>query len=343
MYESVLVDITAGCNAKCPLCSTARLTFGQKLDYIAVSEFERILDRLLHLDLATAGTTLIRLYNWGEPILHPNLDGIVQAIAARNLFAGISTNASKATKFTVSTECFREFIFSVPGWSQASQDKIHGFKFDRIVSNIISTVKNVRDRGYKGGFNLAFHVYQFNALDELSIAENFCDENGLNFYPYYAYIADYERMKKFLKKEMSADEALELSKTLFFHYVDELIAGQPKEWECPQWNGQIVLNNKGDVLLCCSIPDSNPIGFIGSIFDLSRDQIITGKTTNKECDDCMGCGVSYWGHNAKTVSKAPGIVHRPPVVQLEDAQPAPPPVEGALARALRVGTRLIGL
>jgi MoaA/NifB/PqqE/SkfB family radical SAM enzyme len=119
MYPSLLFDITGGCNAKCPLCVTARETFGQRINYISVPNFARTLDRLLELELIKPEYTGVGLQNWGEPILHPDLNGISEEIRKRGMFAGISTNASKRTNFIVSTDHWRGFVFSVPGWSQA--------------------------------------------------------------------------------------------------------------------------------------------------------------------------------------------------------------------------------
>ena len=68
------------------------------------------------------------------------------------------------------TNGFSSFVFSMPGWSQASYDRIHGLDFGRVVANIEATIQNVKEMGYQGRFMLSFHVYQFNAFDELAAA-----------------------------------------------------------------------------------------------------------------------------------------------------------------------------
>jgi MoaA/NifB/PqqE/SkfB family radical SAM enzyme len=305
MFDAIQFDIVGGCNAKCPLCSTARLTFGQRLQFIPVADFARTLDRILELGLATPGRSLVRLYNWGEPILHPDLNGIVREVGARGLLAGISTNASKRTNFTISTKHFGEFTFSMPGWSQSSYDKVHGLRFERVVANMEATIKNMRHTGYRGGFLLAYHVYQFNCFDELAAARRWCKNNDVKFFPYYAYINDYEQSMRYHKGEMDRDEIDELSRTLFLHHVNDLKAQQPKNYQCPQWEDQLTLDHRSRVLLCCAIPDSNPVGVLGSIFELSRDQILALKTTNSECDDCLSCGQAYVAHHYVRVMADP--------------------------------------
>src|SRR4051812_25736384 len=118
MYPAVEFDITGGGNAKCPLCSTARLTFPTRIESIPVAEFARALDRLFELQLIDTSSTIF-LYNWGEPLLHPNLNGILQSLNDRSLRIGFSTNASKQPNLRVSTTNVTEFVFSMPGFSQA--------------------------------------------------------------------------------------------------------------------------------------------------------------------------------------------------------------------------------
>lgn len=301
MFETIYFDITGGCNAKCPLCVTARTTFGKRIEHISREDFGRTLDRLLDLGLAEPGRSTIKLYSWGEPILHPDLDGIVQTVADRALNVGISTNASKRTSFTVSTAHFTEMVFSAPGWSQASYDRIHGLKFERVVANIEATMENMRTRGYKGPFTLSFHVYQFNIVEELPLAREWCRKNGVVLQAYAAYINDYEPNIRYRNGTLSRQTLHEISKRLLLYYVDDLIESQPEDWRCPQWESILTLNHKSEVVLCCVLPPGHESYSIGSVFDLSREEILARKTTDKECDNCLGCGVAYWAHNPKMI------------------------------------------
>jgi MoaA/NifB/PqqE/SkfB family radical SAM enzyme len=302
-FRGVLIDIVGGCNAKCPFCVTGREDFGKRINFISVADFARTLDRLIELEFAVPDVTSIGLHNWGEPILHPDLNGIVTEINSRRLFANISTNASKATRFTVPTNRFTMVNFSVPGWSQKSYDRIHGLRFDRIVANMKATIANMRDNGYVGPFVLAFHVYQFNYGAEYDSARAWCEAHGVTFRPYYALLNDYEKDKEFLTGAMPAGELAQISRSLFLHYVDDLIAKQPADWECPQWKGQLTLSHKSEVLLCCALPLNHHEAVIGSIFELSHDQILNGKASAKECEGCMSRGSAYWGHNVQSAAR----------------------------------------
>jgi pyruvate-formate lyase-activating enzyme len=300
-FPLILIDIVGGCNAKCPFCVTGREDFGKPISPISVTDFERTLDRLIEIQLAIPGTTDIALFNWGEPSLHRDLDGILRAINARDLNVRISTNASKAIRFTEPTNRFTDFIFSVPGWSQNSYDRIHGLRFDRVVANMEATITNVREMGYAGPIRLCFHVYQFNYSDEFKQARDWCVSRNVTFFPVYAQINDYRQWKAYLTGTMSPKDLSDVSRSLFLHYVDEVISQQPADWTCPQWTRDLTLNHKAEVLLCCSLPLDHPEAVLGSVFSLSREQIVTGKVSAKECDACIGSGANYCGYNPPTV------------------------------------------
>ena len=272
---------------------------------MAVADFERTLDRVLELELAVPGRTMIHLHNWGEPSVHPDLDGIVAALNTRHLSIAISTNVSKATAFTVPTDGFAVVNFSMPGWSQASYDKIHGLRFDRVVANMEATVRNMRAMGCAGRFMLAFHVYQFNVLSEMDPAREWCERHDVEFFPYYAYINDYAQGKAFLKGTLEAGDREAISRNLFLHYVDDLVASQPRDWQCPQWDGQLTLNHRSEVMVCCVLPYSLREAVLGSVFTLTRDEILRGKRTSGECPDCVGCGMAYWAHNPLRIEPKP--------------------------------------
>jgi MoaA/NifB/PqqE/SkfB family radical SAM enzyme len=310
MHPIVYFDITGGCNAKCPLCSTARLTFGQRIEYVPVPKFAKALDRLFELGLMDASST-VSLYNWGEPILHPDLNGIVQALNDRSLRVGFSTNGSKKSNFRVSTKNLTEVYFSIPGFSQASYDKVHGLKFERVLQNIEATLGNLRETGYQCTPTLRFHVYRFNVGDEFKRAEEWAASHQMQFQSYYAYFADYQLGRQHLEgaslavpaSVLAPDAVQGLSQQLFLDYVDDLVRSQPRDWACPQWKQMLTLNHRAEVLLCCVLPNGHSAQVLGSVFDLSREQILAGKKTSAECDDCMSCGVAYWVHNPRFVSR----------------------------------------
>ena len=111
-------------------------------------------------------------------------------------------------------------------------------------------------------------------------------------------------MMAFLNGTMPNKERDKISQTIYLDYVDRLLAAQPKNYKCPQWDHHLTLNYKSEVMVCCALPYSMKEAYVGSIFDLDRDEIIKGKTTSKECDRCISSGNAYWGHHPQMALSA---------------------------------------
>jgi hypothetical protein len=120
-------------------------------------------------------------------------------------------------------------------------------------------------------------------------------------------------MKAFLTGTMNAKDREKISNSLFLHYLDDLMSSQPADWVCPQWKGQLTLNHKCEVLVCCELPLNHPDVVIGSVFDLSREEILAGKVGAKECGNCLSSGANYWAHNFKPFGSSPND-DRPTIV-----------------------------
>lgn len=97
MYKLVYFEISGVCNARCPWCvqGNGRLK-SYHSRFIPPSEFEKAIGKLI--DEAIIGPdSIVDLYNYGEPLLHPSLHEILRVLADNNVKFTISTNASKCT------------------------------------------------------------------------------------------------------------------------------------------------------------------------------------------------------------------------------------------------------
>jgi MoaA/NifB/PqqE/SkfB family radical SAM enzyme len=137
MYKRVHFEISGVCNAQCPWCVNGRnRPKSYTSRFIPPQEFQKAIDRLFEESLIDKNT-IIRLFNYGEPLLHPSLQEIMKILVDYKLQYVFSTNASKFIAFNHTLiENLQLFMISIPGFSQESYDKIHGFDFDEILKNI---------------------------------------------------------------------------------------------------------------------------------------------------------------------------------------------------------------
>jgi len=297
VYKLAYLEISGICNAKCPWCTTGNrsLESSYPSGFIAVGDFEKAIVRLLALDLIGPATCL-ELFIWGEPLLHPDFNGILRVLNKYHINFGISTNASKCVEIEDGLSTTMKYLtISMPGFSQTSYDRIHGFEFDRILRNIDILLKNFKKAGYAGTAKIAYHIYQFN-IGEIPAAMDFCFRKKIRFMPSAAYLCDFNLAMSYLDNSVDYEELKGISKDLLLYYVDDLIASSPKDYACPQYDF-LAINEKCEVITCCGISKDNADYSVGNLFALSAEEIRKGKLSKKVCAKCLSCGLAYWMHN----------------------------------------------
>ena len=292
MYYSVYFEISGLCNAKCPWCVNGRGNLKQYPSRtIPPHEFQNAIDYLFKESLINSNS-LINLYNYGEPLLHPCLSEILQILFDKKLKYTISTNASKFIKLgpTVLKNLERFFI-SIPGFSQNSYNKIHGFDFKKILANIDQWITRIGQEKIQ----VQYHVYQFN-LDEIEAASAYFKQKGVNFFPYFAYFNDYQLAKSYLDHNLPQKILDAASKELLLYYVQDQISGIPDSYVCPQ-HSILTIDEYCNILTCCLISKADPDYSIGSLFSLSKHDIEQKKPNQGICNECMQKGISKWVNN----------------------------------------------
>ncbi|MBZ9617018.1 hypothetical protein [Clostridium estertheticum] len=179
----------------------------------------------------------------------------------------------------------------MPGFSQDSYDKRHGFKFVVIKENIIKIVKNFRESGFEGQFLIAYHIYQFN-MDEIPEAMKFATENGINILPSFAFINDFERFKKYLKSELSNLELKKAGEQLFLYYYNDKLKSIIFDYICSQYDA-LSIDENCNAITCCADSTS-----LGKNFNLKPEQVNPIRMESDICNECNKIGLSYLLNNA---------------------------------------------
>lgn len=82
----LFVDPINVCNLKCPLCPTATGELGRRPSILKYEAFTQIIDRFAPYAYE------VNLYNWGEPLLNPDIFRMIEYVHTKNLMPSISTN-----------------------------------------------------------------------------------------------------------------------------------------------------------------------------------------------------------------------------------------------------------
>jgi len=86
LVVGAMVEGGALCNLRCPFCPTGNGELTLSREFLRLADFRAILDAL--------GPRLRRLllYNWGEPLLNPEIDAMFAAADARGIETVVSSN-----------------------------------------------------------------------------------------------------------------------------------------------------------------------------------------------------------------------------------------------------------
>lgn len=293
-FRNIFFDISGICNSKCPYCLSGRYKVSSG-GYIETNLFEQVLKRLTALQLV--GTrSILGLYNWGEPFLHPRLGELVQIINRFNISYAFSTNASIVPDINRQfVQGLKMIIFSMPGFSQSSYDRIHGFNFPSITRNIETIVDRARSAGFKGEFRIHYHVYQFN-LGEIPQGQAFSRHLRINLQLQYAILNNWDHLRDYIDNKLPYSLLKEISQDLFCFHLHEIVNEKVGLYRCPQYD-LLALDECANVLLCCQVPKGNKYS-AGNILHDDIERILKYREHNDVCSGCITSGMAPYFNRA---------------------------------------------
>lgn len=297
---TVIIDITSGCNAKCLYCATGmenRINSQHDYKFLSLKNFQKIYDHLISKGLMCKKSEL-NLFNWGEPFLNNECIDIYSFLSKKHQTYVLSTNASiyrKAKEQDTYKYC-KEIFFSMPGFSQNSYDRIHGFSFEIIKSNIEKIYKDMITHGFEGDAYISAHAYK-SSIEELDDLRKWANSLGIKVNAYSPYFVGNSLFVKYFKNEFGDEYKQGICRDLWVDNWKTLQQKRPSDYYCPiiDW---IVMDEEGELLLCCSADeDCASYSGWGSIFDINsyeeyrevKEQMLKSET----CAECRKWGIDY--------------------------------------------------
>ncbi|MBN2144901.1 MAG: hypothetical protein JW774_09785 [Candidatus Aureabacteria bacterium] len=295
-FTNTFIDIVGYCNAHCPYCNTSNNKMN-KDSILTPKIFNAILDTLFQNNLIDH-KSILHLYNWGEPFLHPQLHDIIHVLNQFDCKYAVSTNGSIIPKIDKSfVKNLVSLSFSMPGFSQKSYDRIHALPFEKIRQNIIQIAQKIRRINYHNPVSILYHIYQFN-LDEMKSTEEFALKHGIQFKPYFAILNNWHDLNAYVHGNLSYDTLMKVSEDLFSFDIRQKIKNNPPGYHCPQ-SQYLVLDEQGNVFPCCQVPKSKEFT-CGNLMTDSIDSILENRSNHPACKDCLASGLAYYLNTSLT-------------------------------------------
>jgi MoaA/NifB/PqqE/SkfB family radical SAM enzyme len=89
MPVNYFIDPINVCNLRCPLCPTGRGVLARPPGRMALADLKRVVDEVAPYAYR------VELYNWGEPLLHPDIYEMIRYVSRRRISVGLSSNLNR--------------------------------------------------------------------------------------------------------------------------------------------------------------------------------------------------------------------------------------------------------
>ncbi|MEG0822926.1 MAG: radical SAM/SPASM domain-containing protein [Erysipelotrichaceae bacterium] len=268
-FKKIYIEINNGCNLACSFC----IKNERAIHALTLDEFELIIQQIKPYGI------FVYLHVLGEPLLHPNLKGILAICEAYAMKVHITTNGTLINNYLdvlCETKCLRLVNFSIHSFSEQSN-----IQQDVYLDNILAASKKLASSDIYVSLRLWSLVDH--KLDNTTkmLAEYFYNSFNMNI--------SYETVKLAHNIYLNFDEVFEWPS--LNNPVNNI------ESKCLGLSGMIGILSNGEVVICCL--DSKGDTSIGNIFKeplkdilnkpLVQD-IIDGFNKNKSiCKLCQHC------------------------------------------------------
>ncbi len=262
--------------------------------------FESILEHLFQLSILQRDKpSIVSLFSWGEPMLHPRINDFLRSLKEKNLHAVLSSNFVHTPLIEEELlPVIMNMVFSLSGFSQDSYEKIHGARLSRVLDNFNRFHADVRRHAPMTRIMIAWHRYQFNE-GEFWQAYKYFDRPQVAFRPETAFSDDVIEMLQIVSGE---DDAIteprwkSLTENIFIDHMMEkmrLHRLHSGKHECQKWN-EFAIDERGQLLLCTGIGTNDVDHVLGDILQMSAEQIWEKKLSDPLCTKCVATGLSRY-------------------------------------------------
>ena len=277
------IELTSRCNYLCAGCPTSSLSRGKgdidpDLFYKIFNEVGNSIDKVF-------------LWNYGEPLLHPGIENMIQGIKDYKVYKILSTNGSKLEELPNLTflTALDELIISLNGLDQKTYN-LHqiGGDFDKVVRGIKRVAPYLSNAKTKYVMQVVVHKGNMSLIDA---STEFAERNGFD-----------ELVLKSFNVHDSSQETFDKFVpfgTQYSRYVEQTPLTKPtKSGKGRGCLSSMVINWNGEVNPCCWDYNGNYI--LGNVLTSSVNEIWQSEKVRKLRNDilsktfpsfCVDCAV----------------------------------------------------
>lgn len=279
----LMIEPSSICNLNCPMCPIVlNKTKREKKGHMKFEIFKKIIDEISDNIIA------ISLWNYGEPLLNPDLPQMIEYAKKRNIITIVSTNGMLLNNFLnakLINSGLDYLILSFDGATKKTYERYRGegADYEKVVSNLKSLIKIKKEMGKTNPFiNLQFIVMKENE-HEIPLIKEFAKQINIDKLSFKKFTFVGENLDKFLPKE----EKYILGK--YKSKIQMKICARLWDSSVISWNGEII-PCCGDLNFEYNLGNINEENFTkiwkSQKYILLRKQILNNINQIKMCQTC---------------------------------------------------------
>jgi MoaA/NifB/PqqE/SkfB family radical SAM enzyme len=292
------VEVSGFCNLRCPSCPNGNST-GESAPASGYMPHELYTALLEKMRAESPGReTQLYLFNWGEPFLHPELPRFIETARGFGFQPHLSSNLAAPKNL-------REVILARPGSLRISLSGTSPETYAMThppgdVNRVLENARRVRSVLDEAGLDLPvhflYHKYRHNLGEDFRRLKDLGAALGFPVFAVWAQFLPLEKLLDYYAGEVAPADRnvldLMVLKPEDFRAVS--LPHRPQHPDCPLRTGQMCLDVRGEVALCCAAYARENY-LRGSFLDLPHRELQVQKYAHPLCARCraQGCDLTY--------------------------------------------------
>ncbi|MDM8568421.1 hypothetical protein QUF50_02680 [Thiotrichales bacterium HSG1] len=295
-FTLYFIDIVGACNLRCPSCPVGNFQSNDFVNqsrpkgFMQLSLFEDILDKIKREDNEHE-YVVIGVYNWGEPLLHPEYPKFIDAIKSRGFYAEVSTNLNVKKVKDVVSFAPHKLIISLSGYHREVYAKTHSNGDANLMVSNLYKLRYYMDK-LKQNFavEISYHLYEHNVGEDLERMMCIANDLGFHFSSELTLLMPLEKNFKYLRGEQLSELEQKLISLMLIKPEEQLKLAQPyKNTSCSLLNWKTI-NFDGSMATCCAVYDYE-YNITNNFLKVSHTELEERKRNSSLCKRCMVQGL----------------------------------------------------
>lgn len=305
------VDVSGMCNLHCISCPRGNWPRHREPGLMSKQTYAALLEKILAED---PWTGIVTLYNWGEPLLNPELPEIIEATRRVGLLSAVSSNLAMRKDFVEVVKAGPDwFRISNSGWGEHYETTHTGGKWDVFLENCRKLSDYRRKYRPEMLIEFFFHIYAHNRDDYPRIRQ-LCDELGFTLRYRHAALAPLDNISRILDAA-DISPAAKKTRSIQFLQVDEVMGIAHAERDRPcYYKDHLWIDWNLSVAHCMEWYDPELV-LCDNFIETSIDAIIAARQESDHCKSCMERGIHraycVYGDESLIAKKASLVVAMP--------------------------------